>query len=160
MGLEIITDELISKLLETHKTVENPRTRKKRDSGNERVTYILSNDEGNRFNLYLRQNYKPGMEDAFSCGLSFILPSGETFTLVRYNGPSHNHPNKLENERLGYVSHIHNASKRYLDDTGKADGFAEATNRFSTLEGALSCLLADCKISGLTANPDQPSLFK
>lgn len=159
MGLEIITDELINHLLKTPKAVENPRAREKRDSGNVRKTYILSDNEENRFNLYLRQNYKPGMEDAFSCGLSFILPSGETFTLVRYNGPSHDHPNKLEKERLGYLPHIHRASKRYLDETGKADGFAEVTDRFSTLEGALFCLLEDCNISGLSANPDQPRLF-
>lgn len=160
MGLEIITDELISKLLKSQKIVENPKSRKKRDSGNERITYILSDNEGNRFNLYLRQNYNRGMEDAFSCGLSYVLPSGETFTLIRYNGPSHDHPNKLEKERLGYVSHIHKSSKRYLDETGKADGYAEATTRFNTLEGALSCLLQDCNITGLTANPDQPSLFE
>lgn len=159
MGLEIITDELINKLLSSNKVVENPRARKKRDSGNERVTYILSDEEGNRYNLYLRQNYNMGMEDSFSCGLSYVLPSGETFTLVRYNGPSHNHPNKLEKEKLGYVSHIHKASKRYLDETGKADGFAKATDRFRTLEGALHCLIEDCNISGLSSEPDQPSLF-
>nr|WP_091695257.1 hypothetical protein [Algoriphagus locisalis] len=159
MGLEIITDELIQHLLKTPKRVENPKARKKTDSGNERVTYIVSDDEGNRFNLYLRQNYKPGMEDAFSCGLSYILPSGEAFTLVRYNGPSHDHPNKLEKERIGYVPHIHTSSRRYLDETGKADGFAKGTDRFRTQEGALACLLKDCNVTGLTANPDQPSLF-
>jgi len=159
MGLEIITDELINNLLKIDKTVENPRARTKRGSGNERKTYLLSDAEGNRFNLYLRQNYKPGMEDAFSCGLSFILPSGVAFTLVRYNGPSHNHPNKLENEKLGYICHIHKSSKKYLDETGKADGYAEATKRYHTLEGALYCLIKDCNISGLLANPDQPSLF-
>lgn len=160
MGLEIITDDLVDKLLKTQKVVENPRARKKRDSGNERVTYILADEEGNRFNLYLRQNYNKGMEDAFSCGLSYVLPSGEAFTLIRYNGPSHDHPNKLEKERLGYVSHIHKSTKRYLDETGKADGYAEATTRFYTLEGALHCLLNDCNIAGLSANPDQPSLFE
>lgn len=79
---------------------------------------------------------------------------------MRYNGASHNHPNKLEKEQLGYVAHIHSASRRYLDETGKADGYAEATDRFQTLEGALSCIIKDCKITGLSANSDQPSLFK
>ncbi len=159
MGLEVITDLLIENLLKVKKQVENPRARKKRGLGNERVTYIVSDEEGNRYNLYLRQNYKPGMEDAFSCGLSWILPSGETFTLIRYNGPSHDHPNKLEKVRLGYVCHIHKATKRYLDETGKADGFAESSKRYNTLGGALHCLLEDCNITGLTSNPDQPSLF-
>lgn len=159
MGLEVITDEVIARLLQSKKVVENPRARKKRDSGNERVTYILSDDEENRFNLYLRQNYKPGMADAFSCGLSWILPSGETFTLVRYNGPSHTHPNKLENSRLKFVCHIHKSSKRYLDETGKADGYAEETKRYKTLEGALHCMIYDNNIEGLTAQPDQQELF-
>lgn len=159
MGLEIITDRLIEKLLKSPKVVENPKARKKRDSGNERVTYILSDEEGNSFNLYLRQNYKKGMEDDFSCGLSWILPSGETFTLIRYNGPSHNHTNKLEGKKLGFVPHIHKASKRYLDETTKADGCAEATDRFHTLDGALHCLMSDCNITGLSANPEQLGFF-
>jgi hypothetical protein len=65
----------------------------------------------------------------------------------------------LENERLGFVPHIHRASRRYLDETGKADGFAERSDRFYTLDGALACLLKDCNVDGLSANPDQPSLF-
>lgn len=160
MGLEIITDEVIDRLLKTFKQVENPRARKKSDLGNERVTYILSDDEGNRFNLYRRQNYKRGMEDSFSCGLSYLLPNGEIFTLTRYNGPCHNHKNKLEENRLGYVCHIHKASKKYLDETGKADGYAESTTRFYTLDEALKCLVSDCNISGLTTIPDQSSIFQ
>ena len=127
---------------------------KKRDLGNERVTYILTDNEKNRFNLYQRQNYKTGMEDDFSCGLSYLLPSGESFTLIRYNGSSHNHKNKLESNRLGYVCHIHKASRKYLDEAGNADGYAEATTRFHTLNGALDCLVNDCNVSGLTMNLD------
>lgn len=160
MGLEIITDELIDSLLKTPKQVENPHARIKRDSGNERVTYILLDDEENRFNLYKRQNYKSGMEDSFSCGLPYLLPDGGVFTLIRYNGSGHNHINKLESNRLGYVCQIHKASRKYLDETGKADGYAEATTRFHTLEGALNCLVKDCNILGLTTTPDQPSVFQ
>lgn len=35
MGLEIITDQLIENLLASPKVIENPKARKKRDSGNE-----------------------------------------------------------------------------------------------------------------------------
>ena len=99
------------------------------------------------------------MEDDFSCGLLYTMPSGEKFTLIRYNGPSHNHANKLEKKKIGYVCHIHKATSRYLDKTGKGDGYAEPTERFTTLEGALSCLLKDNHISGLTAKSDQPGMF-
>lgn len=72
MGLEIMTQELIDHLLKLPKQVENPRAQKKKKDGNERVNYILTDSEENRYNLYLRQNIHPGMEDDFSCGLSFI----------------------------------------------------------------------------------------
>ena len=36
---------------------------------------------------------------------------------------------------------------------------AEETARYQTLEGALACLIEDFSLSGIRANPDQPSLF-
>ena len=56
MGLEVITDELIEKLLKVKKTVDNPRARRKNEDGNERVNFNLSDAEGNKFILYLRQS--------------------------------------------------------------------------------------------------------
>ena len=159
MGLEVITDELIEKLLTVKKTVDNPRARIKNEDGNERVNFNLSDDEGNKFVLYQRQNTILGMDDDFSCGLSWVMPSGENFTLVRYNGPSHNHPNKIEGNKVGLVTHIHKSSKRYLEETGKADGYAEATTKYKTLEGAVASLTADCNIHGLKIKFDQNELF-
>ncbi|HBM16538.1 MAG TPA: hypothetical protein DD381_09395 [Lentisphaeria bacterium] len=155
MGLEVITDEFISKLIKIKKSVENPRTRKKRESGNERATYTLYDEEGNRYDLYLRQNYYLGMSDDFSCGLSWLMTGGEYFTLIRYNGSSHIHFNKIERNRLSFICHIHKATKKYLDETGIADGFAEESSRYSTLEEALFCLIQDCNIEGLNINPMQ-----
>lgn len=60
---------------------------------------------------------------------------------------------------MGYVTHIHTATKRYLDKTGKAEGYAEATDRYFTLEEAFSCLAKDANISGLGTNLDQRTLF-
>lgn len=140
MGLEVVTDQLIAELLSTEKTLINPKAKKNKSRGSERISYEIIDKVGNHFMLYSRQNLKKGMKDDFSCGLIYILPSGETLTLKRYNGPSHNHYNKLEREKLGYVTHIHTATKRYLDKTGKAEGYAEATDRYLTLEEAFSCL--------------------
>ena len=58
MGLEVITDELIEKLLTVKKTVDNPRARRKNEAGNERVNFNLSDDEGNKFVLYLIESHK------------------------------------------------------------------------------------------------------
>ena len=40
-----------------------------------------------------------------------------------------------------------------------ASDAAEETTRYQTLEGALACLIEDFSLSGIRANPDQPSLF-
>lgn len=158
MGKETINQQFIDHLLKLRKEIIS-KSQKKAKDGNERVNYTLKDKEDNRYILYQRQNTHEGMEDDFSCGLSLVLASGEPFTLVRYNGPSHNHRNKLEKRQLGFVSHIHQAKIEYLEKTGKADGYAEKTNRYTSLEGALHCILEDCNISGLKANPDLPSLF-
>ncbi len=88
------------------------------------------------------------MEDDFSCGISWVSPSGEVLTLKRYNGPNHDHPNHLEKTRVGYNCHIHIATEKYIKANKKAEGFAEATKRYNSLDGALHCLITDCKISG------------
>ena len=103
------------------------------------------------------------MEDDFSCGISWVSPSGEVLTLKRYNGPSHDHPNHLEKTKVGYNCHIHIASEKYIKANKKPEGFAEATKRYITLDGALHCLVTDCKISGIQTNMDsvnQQKLFE
>ncbi len=102
------------------------------------------------------------MENDFSCGISWIASNGESLTLARYNGPSHSHPNHIEKTRLGYCCHIHKATERYVQANKKPEGFAEETDRYKTLDGALHCLITDCNISGLRTEPEdtnQTSLF-
>jgi len=160
MGLEIVTDELIEKLLRANKTVLNPSAKNKIDSGHEKNNFNITDDEDNKFVLYVRQNMQQGMEDDFSCGLIWTLPSGESLTLIRYNGASHAHTNRLEKTKLHLACHIHKATQRYLDHVGKADGYAEETDRYNTAFDALRCLTEDCNISGLSFLTDQQTLFK
>ena len=42
----------------------------------------------------------------------------------------------------------------------KAEGFAEATSRYTSIDGALHCLVADCKISGIQTKSDNISQTK
>ena len=46
-----------------------------------------------------------------------------------------------------------------VESGGKIDKFAEETDRYTTLEGALACLLEDCNVQGLNIKHDEPSLF-
>jgi hypothetical protein len=63
---------------------------------------------------------------------------------------------------LGLNCHIHIATEKYLKANRKAEGFAMVTDRYQTIEGALHCLVTDCKISGIQTSPDnltQTKLF-
>ncbi len=165
MAFESFTDDKIMDLLNCQKRLTNPQARAKNIDGHEQVNYKVESLEGSNhiFQVYKRQNKRDGMEKDFSCGISWVSPNGETITLKRYNGSSHNHPNHLEGSRLGYEPHIHFATEKYIKANRKPEGFAETTKRYETLEGAFHCLIIDCKISGIDTKPDdlaQQKLFK
>ncbi len=165
MAFESLTDDKIADLLNCPKRLTNPQARSKNKEGHEQINYKVTSTDGSghEFELYKRQNLREEMEDDFSCGISWIAPNGETLTLKRYNGPNHDHPNHLEKVRLGYTCHIHIATEKYVKANRKAEGFAEATKRYNTVEGALHCLVTDCNISGIQTSSDnltQTKLFE
>jgi len=164
MSLDTMTDDRILDLVNVPKRVTNPQARRRIENGYARQNFTVQSEDGtlSTFEIYLRQNQRPEMQDNFSCGLRWIAPNGESLTLRRYNGPSHRHGNRLENATLDFKCHIHFASEKYIQSGLKAEGFAEETNRYRTLEGALHCLVTDCKITGIQTRPDaleQEDLF-
>lgn len=164
MAFESITDTKIQELLTCRKRLTNPNARSKIKDGHEQVNYKVAalDERGHEFEVYKRQNMREGMEDDFSCGISWLAPNGETLTLKRYNGPNHSHTNHLEKETLGYINHMHAATENYIKANRKAEGFAEKTDRYKTVNGALHCLVVDCNISGIQTSPDNmsPKLFE
>lgn len=164
MAFESITDKRINDLLACPKRLNNPNARSKMRDGHEQYNYKATaiDGSGHEFEIYKRQNMRVGMEDDYSCGIGWLAPNGETLTLKRYNGPNHDHPNQLEKIKLGYGCHIHFATEKYIKSNRKAEGFAEKTDRYNTLDGALHCLVTDCNIIGINTKPDgqqEPKLF-
>lgn len=164
MAFESLTQDRIFDLISCPKKVTNPSARSREKDGHLQHNYKVVAEDGssNKFELYTRQNLRNGMQDDFSCGLRWIAPNGDSLTLKRYNGSNHNHLNHLTSERLGNVCHIHTATELYIKASKKPEGYAEATNQYNTLAGALHCLIKDCNISGLSSSPDitnQPDLF-
>jgi hypothetical protein len=162
MAFESLTDDKIADLINCPKHLTNPQAKSKNKEGHEQVNFraVALDDSGHEFEIYKRQNLRDGMEDDFSCGISWLAPNGETLTLKRYNGSSHDHLNHLEKLRLGYTCHIHMATEKYIKANRKAEGFAMATDRYNTVEGALHCLVTDCRISGISTTPDNMSQTK
>lgn len=162
MPFESLTDVKIENLLKCNKQLSNPKAKFKEIEGRKQINYkaVALDGSNHQFEIYYRQNLREGMEDDFSCGISWISSNGEQITLKRYNGPSHNHPNHLEQTKTGYNCHIHLATERYIKANRKPEGFAEITDRYTSVEGALHCLIKDCNISGIKTNPDDQSQVK
>lgn len=162
MAFESVSDAQIAELLSCPKRVSNPQARTVSKGAHEQVNYKVSatDGSGHRFEVYQRQNLRTGMESDFSCGIRWLAPNGESLTLRRYNGSSHPHKNHVENEEIDETFHIHLATERYIKADRKAEGFAEETNRYQTVDGALHCLAADCKLSGISTTADEPRLFE
>lgn len=157
MGADSVTDDKLQALLAAPKRVTNPSARQIDKGPHLQTNYTVRSDDGQEFTLYTRQNKT--LEDDFSCGLAWNAPSGAVLTLVRYNGSSHIHPNSLGGERIVFACHIHHATQRYIDAGKKPDGHADASDRYTTMRGALHCLVTDCHVSGLKTEPDQPDFF-
>ena len=121
-------------------------------SGHERAELDVRTPSGNRFRILLRQNMRNALD--FPAIIAHA-PSNSSlfFRLRRYNGRSHEHTNRLEGTTF-YDFHIHMATERYQALGGKEESFAEPSDRFADLRGALACLLDDCRFR----RPDTPQL--
>lgn len=104
-----------------------------------------------RFAIYQRQNLAD--EADFSCGIRYCPLGAVPLPLARYNGPSHIHKN------IVYRPHIHNTTAAAMLAGRAPDSEASETDRYSTLEGALACLLEDYNVTGINARRDEPRLF-
>lgn len=150
----LLSDDDLKAYLSHPKRIINPRARWHDKPGHRQRNYsaVSKNDDAVRFRIYLRQN--PNDEKDFSCGLALIPKGGKSISLARYNGSSHRHGS------ISYRCHIHHATAAAIKAGKKPDGHAEETDRYRTLGGALACLIEDCAVQGLTAEPDQPELFQ
>lgn len=162
MSRLILTDDEIAQLLKMPKTAINPGAKWKEQRQSKQKNFsVQSDDEKHRFLLYLRQNMR--VQAHFSCGLYYHHPSGEKVTLTRYNGSDHPHGNPIEGSHIDYQCHIHVATQRYMEQGRKPDHYAEPTDRYTCLDGALRELILDCNISGVplpepTSHEDQLDL--
>ncbi|MFT8276129.1 DUF6978 family protein [Kerstersia gyiorum] len=156
----ILTDEEIARLIAMPKVVSNPRARQKIQKKSMRINYTALAD-GALFEIYVRQNQL--VASAFSCGLIYQSQSGERVTLMRCNGSDHPHGNPLEGvSTIGVCCHIHMATQRYMEIGRKAEHYAEPTDAYSDVTGALLTLMERCNITGLETrvpSPDQNDLF-
>ena len=117
------------------------RLRLRPKQGHEERDLSCTSDSGGEFRLILRQNTLNALD--FSAILAVHIPqSSRLFRLRRYNGKSHEHTNSIEGVSF-YDWHIHMATERYQEIGAREDAYAEVTDRYHNLDGALRCLFDD-----------------
>jgi len=118
----------------------------KEKRGHKSSEHEMPQPDGSTFILKIRISIENPLD--FSTILGYYPPkSTKLFLLRRYNGKSHEHRNKLEKEDMFYDFHIHSATERYQREGIREEYFAEASDRYSTPQEALNCLIADCNIA-------------
>ncbi len=115
-------------------------TPSKRKRGHKETQLEVEGAEGSRFRLIVRQLVLDPLD--FSVILAY-LPGGTTrvFHLRRHNGNSHEHANKLEGTGIRFDFHVHIATERYQVAGFKAEGYAESTDAYGDLPGAVGHML-------------------
>lgn len=114
----------------------------------------VTGSESNVFMIKVRQNKLNPLN--FSVILAYAMPETTgLFLLRRYNGKSHEHTNNIEGNRFRDF-HIHYATERYQARGFNEEAYAEVTNNYSDLGGALHYMITDCNF---ILPPDEPALL-
>ena len=139
------TDDEIGRLVEERKPLPADYRKKlvlKAKTGHKEQQLALKGVDGSEFRLVTRQSEANPFD--FSIILGYQVPkTNEVYRLRRYNGKHGEHTNVLEG-RTFYDYHVHMATARYREAGLREDTYAEPTDRYSDIGGALDCMLKDC----------------
>jgi hypothetical protein len=142
-----ITDEMLMDLRRQRKTPTSNWKESSKAKSHWQAEMTAKDESGNVYRLYQRQSSIDA--DNFSAGIVWLARDGVSVPLARYNGSDHAHSNPIEGTSFDFVCHIHATTERYAP-TSKPDKYAEETDRYTTLPGALSALIEDYNIEDIT----------
>jgi len=144
MAMQLTDAEIISRLSEPKALPSDYRSRLqlRAKTGHKERELDIAGSGGSEFQIIARQSVFNPLD--FSVILGYSMPkSSLLFRLRRYNGRSHEHTNRIEGITF-YDFHIHTATERYQEAGYAEEHYAETTNRYADLNGAIQCLLQDC----------------
>ncbi|MCA9750415.1 MAG: hypothetical protein KC414_14995 [Romboutsia sp.] len=142
-----ITDTEITKLINCEKIIVSNPSPNKKSSGYHKETGIdlESISEQTKFSMFIREHTL--LTEHFSIGLIYWPDSESPIRLVRYNGNHGIHVNKLTGEKLCDTVHIHKLTRKALDAGICGDNHAEATDKYTSLNEALTEFFVDLNIT-------------
>lgn len=120
-------------------------SKQKNQHKEQNVDIERSIDKDSLFQIIIRQSVLNPLDFTVILALAF-KNNNQIFKLRRYNGKSHRHHNKLESEKF-YDFHIHQATEKYqLEGYNKEEIYAEPTDKYSDLRGAIDLMIKECNI--------------
>lgn len=94
---------------------------------------------GNKYKIIIRQSIFNPLDFSIIFG---VMINGILFRLKRYNGDSHDHTNKIENEVLeGF--HIHMATERYQENGFREEGYAKKSQKYNDWQSAFNVMIKE-----------------
>jgi hypothetical protein len=155
-----LSDARIAELLAMPKRIKNRNAREVADAKHWRRDYnAVGTTVDEEFTVFTRQ-HREMLED-FSAGLIWHPKAGEAVILMRCNGASHRHTNHIEGSAFGAGNyHVHVATERYINSGKNPEHYAEITNGYATIEGALHHLCMECNIEGIETTPESLDMFR
>ena len=145
MYLPELTDNDIRALLEERKSlskdyIKHMRPVKKASMQYSQSELTVTGELGSEFKVIVRKNLIDPLD--FSVILVYLpREEGKGFILRRYNG-KHFHKNHLEGNEL-HDFHVHMATERYQQAGLKAEGYAEVSDGYASVQQATECLFRD-----------------
>ena len=150
----ILSDQKIIALIEERKVLPNERRNKFRKTthrGNDKYRLNVTGEDGNEFQIIVRISLFNKLNFSVILGVK-VPPPKKFFRLKRYNG-NHEHSNTIEDEKVNGF-HIHTATERYQVNSVREEDYAELTQRYTDVNGALKCLFADANFEDPNALQD------
>ena len=161
MAKEILSDSEIAELIEEGKLIPiNWEASPVDRNGNLQAQANVYGVNGTRFLIIVRQSIEH--RNNFSVILAIRSAQERQINLLRYDGGSHPHRNRIEGNRIEYKPHIHIATERY-QRLRRADpeGYAEETDRYRDIKDAWDCFRSDIYLQSSENSEDTnlPSPF-
>ena len=155
----IFSDQEIAALIRERKVLPDNRRskfKKRTNRGSNEYLLNITGEEGNKFQVIVRMSVSDELNFSVVLGVK-VPPPKKFFRLRRYNGSNHEHINLIENEVVtGF--HIHTATERYQVNSVREEDYAEPTERYADVNGALKCLFTDANFED--PNALQDTLFE
>ena len=153
MGI-IFTDQEITALIKERKVLPDnwgSKFKKRMNRGSNEYLLNITGEKGNKFRVIVRMSVSDELNFSVVLGVK-VPPPKKFFRLKRYNG-NHEHTNTIEDKKVSGF-HIHTATERYQVNSVREEDYAEPTERYTDVNGALKCLFADANFEDTNALQD------